>query len=330
VIQSGSELHSNKFEKDSHEIYKELLNSYLKAANSSAWKSKNDILVERLSFLPTDPFSKRLMELFDYEYVVQSKSIHTIIEKSLLIRQQLEPEMRYIKVRERYFYLPFIARNSKLRSLKVYNNEGELCYHLKCSVKLKLSKLLVYLNPLNTNSSAADIYIFKQKIIKHKRLEIYNYSKFINLSVTSRKSYYDFFCDYYAKLQFRKDIKSDTIARANLEEHFRPSSQALEEILNLSSSQQVLWGYFLFKLIGFKLRINAEVSSLTRFLMIVNKANFKEYRNSYFYKLASKAPYIKENPNLISDLKIIREQFIKSNLPTKDIDDEIAKLLKEK
>ncbi len=103
--------------------------------------------------------------------------------------------------------------------------------------------------------------------------------------------------------------------------------KALEEALNLSSSQQVLWAYFLFRLMGLKLRVNVEISIITRFLHIVNKIDLEEYKNSYFYKLVSKAPYVKEDKKLLHDLEIIRLHFQKSNLPIGEIEKEILNLI---
>ena len=71
------------------------------------------------------------------------------------------------------------------------------------------------------------------------------------------------------------------------------------EIQSLTSSQQVLWGYFFFRIIGLRLRVNVEVAVLTRFLHVLNNIELEDYKNSYFYKLLSKAPYVKEDRNLL-------------------------------
>lgn len=98
-------------------------------------------------------------------------------------------------------------------------------------------------------------------------------------------------------------------------------------MLNLTSSQQVLWAYFLFRLMGLKLRVNVEAAIITRFLLIVNRTELDDYKKSYFYKLVSKAPYVKEDKNLLADLETVRLHFQKGNLPTGDIEKEILNLI---
>ncbi len=122
-------------------------------------------------------------------------------------------------------------------------------------------------------------------------------------------------------------LKSKNKVSASPEIVLKNSPQALDRILKLSSSQQVLWAYFLFRLMGLQLRVNMEVSMMTRFLLIVNRTSLDEYKNSYFYKLVQKAPYVKNDKKLLADLEMIKLHFQQSNLPTGDIDNEILKLI---
>ncbi len=66
---------------------------------------------------------------------------------------------------------------------------------------------------------------------------------------------------------------------------------------------------------------------LAKFLLLMNRAEIDDYRNSYFYKLFNKAPYIKEGKSLIVELEKTRMLFKEANLPTEDIEEIIAKLL---
>ena len=321
------EINTEKFEKDCLAIFEKMLQGYRRANQSSVWESNMDGLVDKLTHLPNDPFPIKLMELFDYNYLVLSESIECIIEKALVIREQMKHTQRFVKVNERYFSLPFLSQNTHLKRLEVFNHEGELCYLLVGKLRISFSKLLPLLMPGNKKVQIQDVLTFKQKTIQYKKLEIYYYSPFIDLSTINLNNYYDFFCDYYGKIQFVKYFSSKDKASVTPGLNLKHSPKALEEILNLTSSQQVLWAYFLFRLMGLKLRVNVEVAILTRFLLIVNRTDLDEYKNSYFYKLVSKAPYVKEDKNLLSDLETIRLHFQKSNLPTGDIEKEILKLI---
>jgi hypothetical protein len=149
----------------------------------------------------------------------------------------------------------------------------------------------------------------------------------VDLKTTDTEAYYNFFCDYHGKIQFIKYIQSkDSIPPTTMLQHTQ-KRQSLASVLNLTSSQQVLWGYFLFRLMGLKLRVNVELSVLTRFLHLLNNINIDDYKNSYFYKLVSKAPYVKEDKNLLRDLETIRIHFQQNNLPTGDIEKEILNLI---
>jgi|GEM_PF-3050315 len=61
----------------------------------------------------------------------------------------------------------------------------------------------------------------------------------------------------------------------------------------------------------------------------MNRAEINDYKNSYYYKLFMKAPYIKEGKNLIVELEKTRMLFKEGNLPTEDIEEVIAKLIIE-
>jgi hypothetical protein len=228
---------------------------------------------------------------------------------------------------EQYFSLPFLPKNTHIKNLKVFNHEGELCYHLVGKLYIELNRLLLCFRPGKKKLSIQDIIKFKQKSIQLKDLEIYYYSPFLDLTTTTPQPYYDFFCDYYGKTQFLKYFTSKELISLTLENTLRNTPKALEEMLNLTSSQQVLWAYFLFRLMGLKLRVNVEAAIITRFLLIVNRTELDDYKKSYFYKLVSKAPYVKEDKNLLADLETVRLHFQKGNLPTGDIEKEILNLI---
>ena len=145
---------------------------------------------------------------------------------------------------------------------------------------------------------------YYEKTSHIKALEIYYYSPIVDLSSTTPQDYYNFFCDYFGKIQFLKYFNSNGIVEAF------PSLQQIkprthEAILQLSSAQQVLWAYFLFRLLGLKLRVDIGNSTLARFLCVVNGIELDNYKNSYFYTLMDKAPYIKNDKNLL-----VRNNFV--------------------
>ena len=323
------EFNNEVFEKDCLAIFEKLLQGYRKAKQSNVWESNMEGLVEKLTHLPTDPFPCKLMKLFDYDYLVLSESIESIIEKTLNIRGQMEHTQRFVKIKERYFSLPFLSQNTHLKRLEVFNNEGELCYLLTGKLRIRFGKLLTWLIRQKKEVTLQDVFWFKQKTIQYKELEIYYYSSFIDLSTVNKKDYYDFFCDYYGKIQFLDYVNSKVQENTS---HDIPNgcvTKKYEKVLNLTSSQQVLWAYFVFRLMGLKLRVNIEVSMLTRFLYIVNNLEFSGYRSSYIYKLVSKAPYVKKDKNLLADLEGLKLHFQESKLPTGDIEKEILNLIIE-
>jgi hypothetical protein len=322
-----TEITTENFERDSLAAFEKLLQGYKKANQSLAWESNLDELVEKLTHLPTAPFPTQLMKLFDYNYLILSESIESIIEKALQIREQMQHKQRFVRMEEQYFSLPFLPKNTHIKNLKVFNHEGELCYHLVGKLYIELNRLLLCFRPGKKKLSFQDIIKFKQKSIQLKDLEIYYYSPFLDLTTTTPQSYYDFFCDYYGKTQFLKYFTSKELISLTLENTLRNTPKALEEMLNLTSSQQVLWAYFLFRLMGLKLRVNVEAAIITRFLLIVNRTELDDYKKSYFYKLVSKAPYVKEDKNLLADLETVRLHFQKGNLPTGDIEKEILNLI---
>jgi hypothetical protein len=73
--------------------------------------------------------------------------------------------------------------------------------------------------------------------------------------------------------------------------------------------------------------VNVEAAIITRFLLILNRTELDDYKKSYIYKLVSKAPYVKEDKNLLADLETVRLHFQKGNLPTGDIEKEILNLI---
>lgn len=322
-----TEITTENFERDSLVAFEKLLQGYKKANQSLVWESNLDELVEKLTHLPTAPFPTQLMKLFDYNYLVLSEDIENIIEKALQIREQMQHKQRFIRMEERYFSLPFLPKNTHIKTLKVYNHEGELCYHLVGKIYLELNRLLLCFRPGKKGVSFQDIVKFNQKTIQVRKLEIYYYSPFLDLTTTDPHRYYEFFCDYYGKTQFLKYFSSKDIISLPLENTLRNTPKALEDILQLTSSQQVLWAYFLFRLMGMKLRLHVDAAMMTRFLLIINRTELDDYKKSYFYKLVSKAPYVKEDKKLLADLETVRFHFQKGNLPTGDIEKEILNLI---
>ncbi len=69
------EINTDNFEKKSLATFEKLLQGYRRATQSSAWESNMNELVGKLTHLPTDPFPIKLMELFDYNYLVLSEDI---------------------------------------------------------------------------------------------------------------------------------------------------------------------------------------------------------------------------------------------------------------
>jgi hypothetical protein len=318
---------TENFERDSLTAFEKMLQGYKKAKQSLAWESNMDDLIEKMTHLPTAPFPTQLMNLFDYNYLVLSEDISTLIEKALHIREQMEHTQRFVHIEETYFSLPFLPKNTFLKRLKVYNHEGELCYHLKGKLYIRFNKLLIWITPGKKEITIHDVFTIKQNTVQLRDLEIYYYSPFLDLTTTDPLCYYDFFCDYYGKTQFLKYFSTKDIISPAIDSALHNTPKALEEILKLSSSQQVLWAYFLFRLMGMKLRLHIDAAMMTRFLLIVNRNDLEDYRKSYFYKLVSKAPFVKEDKKLLADLETVRLHFQKSKLPTGDIDKEILNLI---
>ncbi len=67
---------------------------------------------------------------------------------------------------------------------------------------------------------------------------------------------------------------------------------------------------------------------MTRFLHLTNNLGIdaNQIKNSYFSKLALKAPLIKNPQRLISDLNIVRENFKQLGWETTHIDTDIAQV----
>jgi len=174
-----------------------------------------------------------------------------------------------------------------------------------------------------------NLFAVRQRTVHLQDLEIFYYSPFLDLSTTNPQNYYDFFCDYYGKTQLRKYFKTKDLKPTQPEVTLQHTPKTLDEIPRLSTSQQVLWAYFFFRLIGLKLRINVEVAVITRFLLIITKNSLDNYKTTYFYKLLARAPYIKEDKRLITDLEIVKLFFQANKLPTADIENEIQNLMKK-
>lgn len=317
------------FEKDSLTVFEKLLQGYNKAKESLAWESSLDKLVDKMTQLPTAPFPVKLMKMFDYDYLVSGENITTIIDKALVLREQMQHKQRYVRIKEQYYSLPFLPKNTYLKRLNVFNHEGDLCYYIQGKLYIRLQRLLICLSPGRRKVALHHLFAVKQKTVRLKELEIYYYSPFLDLSTTDPRCYYDFFCDYYGKTQLRKYFNTKALMPQLSEVTLQNTPKALDEIPRLSTSQQVLWAFYFFRLIGLKLRINVEVAVITRFLLIVTKNSLDNYKTTYFYKLLSKAPYIKEDKRLITDLEIVKLFFQANNLPTAEIENEIQNLIKK-
>ncbi len=322
-----AEITTENFEKDSLKTFEKLLQGYNKAKEALAWESNLENLIKKMTHLPTAPFPRQLMKLFDYHYIVLGEDIVTLINNALRIREQMQHKQRFVRIKEEYYSLPFLPKNTYLKRLNVYNHEGELCYYLQGKLYIRLRRLLIWLSPRRQKIAFHDLIAVKQTMVRLQNLEIYYYSPFLDLSTTNPVCYYDFFSDYYGKGQFLKYFNTKSNTPQPLKITLHNSQQALGKVLRLSSSQQVLWAYFLFRLIGLKLRVNVEVAIITRFLLVVNNVSLEDYKKSYFYKLVSKAPFVKEDKRLITDLEVVRLHFMTSKLPTGDIEKEILNLI---
>lgn len=318
MIEQGAE----KFEKDSLVVFEMLLQGYKKAKESNVWESNMDGLVEKMTQYPTAPFPVRLMELFDFDYLVMSHSIENIIKKSLVIREQMEHTQRSITIDEKYYSRPFLQPNTYLKSLKIYNAEGELCYREKGKIRIRHTKFLKWIFSGMNNDKFKKVVHYKQSSMEVQPLEIYYYSEFINLSVTDPVAYYNFFCDYHGKIKFLNYIKANS--DISLSSTIYTDTRTIR---NFSSLGQVLWAYFVFDVIGLKLRENLDASTLTKFLHIINNLNIDDYKNSYFYKLAGKVPHIKSK-NLLEELEALKKYFRKKNFPTHEVENVISKIKK--
>ena len=137
---------SNQFEKDSLAVFERLLQGYSKANQTSIWNGRKEKLVEKLTHLPTAPFERKLMEFFDYYFLAMSEGIQEIIEKSLVIRSQMEDTQRFVHIDRSYYKLPFLPKQTYLKRITVLNHEHELCYmqvyKLKFSVKRLWQKII--------------------------------------------------------------------------------------------------------------------------------------------------------------------------------------------
>jgi hypothetical protein len=323
------EINTENFEKDSLQVFEKLLQGYNKAKESLAWEPSLDNLIQKMTHLPTAPFPTKLMELFDYHYLVCGEDISTIIDKALVIREQMRHKQRYIRMKEKYYSLPLLPKNTYLKRLSVFNHEGELCYYIEGKLYIRLQRLLICLSPSRRKVPLRDLFAVRQRTVRLQDLEIFYYSTFLDLSTTNPRNYYDFFCDYYGKTQLRKYFNTKDLKPTQPEVTHQNTPKTLEEIPRLSTSQQVLWAYYFFKLIGLKPRVNVEVAVMTRFLLIVTKNSLDDYKSSYFYKLLSKAPNIKEKKKLITDMETVKLFFQANKLPTADIEKEIQKLMKK-
>lgn len=316
--------HTDKFEKDCLVVFEKLLQAYKRAKQTTAWESDMKSLVEKLTQLPNDPFSIEIIELFQYHYLTLSEKIDTVIDKALSIRQHQESTQRFITVKQKFYNNLFLPRNTYLKSLRVFNHENEECYRVKGKIQVNFIKLIKWAIGYKCHSFT-NALSFKQKTKQYNSLEIYNYSQYINLSNTTRADYYSFFCDYYGKAQLINYLNNKHTASSQSKNEVPYTS--LISVQTLSTSQQVLWAYFFFRLMGLKLRVNTSVSTLVRFLHIINRIDVNTYKQSYYYTLAKSAPYLKEDKNLLKDLETVRLHFIQNKLPVDDIEKEVFLLV---
>ena len=308
------------FEKESLEKFENLLNGYRKAQETFTWESNIDELVNKITHLPTDPFSIKLMELFDYDYIVNGDSINLIIEKSLIIREQMQSMKRFVNVTEEYYQIPFLRKDRYIKKVEVFDNDGELCYQIQNILSINYSKLITQtFFSLCKRIKIDDIFTFSKEVIELKKLEIFYYSEFIDLSTISKESFYSFYIDYYGKTQFKRFLHSKE--SLNLETTILPALNKciLNDIVKLSKVQQTLWAFYVFRLFGLDLRSNLGVVNMTRFLLLINNDNTANYKNSYFYKLALKVKDNKIGRHHLTNLTVVETIFEKNNFPTDDV-----------
>lgn len=324
-----NEFSTETFEKDCLAVFEKLLQGYKRATQTSTWESDINALVDKLTLLPTAPFPIELMKLFDYEYLVLSTPIDEIIQKSLLLQKQLKHTQRKVTINEQYYSIPFMPKHTYLKQFEVFNDEDELCYEKVGRISVDFRLFCKWLLPLGRSVEFQETIIYKQQIKQYRELEIYHYSPFIDVDSSSPEDYYNFFCDYYGKVQFLNYFRTKALDEPELITGQFQTAVRIEKVLGLSSTQQVLWAYFIFRLMGLKLRHNLEVSTITKFLLLMNRTDLSDYRNSYLYKQFKKAPHILNGKNLLIELEKTRLLFKEGNLPTNDIEEVIAELLKK-
>jgi hypothetical protein len=329
MIQKEKEFCNEQFEKDCLANFEKLLQGYRKAKQINVWEDNLDALVDKVTQLPTDPFSSELMNLFNYYYLVLSEDINSLIEKSLEVRELLKPTERFVTIDEKYYNIPFIPSNTHIKRLEIRNNENEICYLQKGRLSFNFKHLFPCINPFNRKYHIKDLISIKQKVLQDRELELYYYSHFVDLSTISPQNYYDFYCDYYSRIQLINYVNSKGTVELIPGAIKDQPKNIFESVLGLTSAQRVLWSYFMFRVLGLKLHINLDIAILTRFVHVLHNLAPDEYRNYYYYTLAKKLPYIKGDKSLLKDLEVVRLEFKKYNLPTNDIEKEIEMLAKQ-
>lgn len=242
------EFYTEKFEKDSLAVFERTLQGFRKAKQSKIWESNMEELVDKLTLLPTDPFTVELMRMFDYEYLVLSNDIETIIDKSLIMREQMKYTKRSIRVNKKYFRRPFLSKNTYLKRLDVYNYEGELCYSVDGNISIKYKNIFKKLNPFICREYPESLVFNNMETHKHINLEIFHYSPLINCLSTDRKAYYDFFCDYFGKVQFIQFYHNKETNNDSKEITQKVNSNDIFNLSTLTDAQQILWAYFFLSL----------------------------------------------------------------------------------
>ena len=237
-----------QFEKDSLAVFEKLLQGYRKTRQSKIWETEMDELIDRLTILPNDPFTVELMKMFDYDYLVLSNDIREIIDKALIIRNQMEHMKRFVTIDKTFFKIPFITSNTHLKSMEVFNSEGVLCYKVEGNIEINYRNILRKLNPFFRETKKGKIISIILKTHQLINLEIFHYSPFVDCLSTDIEDYYDFFCDYYGKVQFVQFYHNKETDNDSKEVSHRVNSNDIFDLSTLTDAQQILWAYFFLSL----------------------------------------------------------------------------------
>lgn len=162
------EISTSRFEKESLVTFEKLFYSYKNAKDSNVDEPGKEKIVNKLTHLPNDPFSTKLMELFDYYYLILSEDIESIIRRALEMRVYMEHTERYVTLEEKYFPKWLQPFDTQLKSLRVIDHEGDLCYLQVYKVRINFCKLFKSLLPFRKKVSRNDLIVFREKTIQKK------------------------------------------------------------------------------------------------------------------------------------------------------------------